>query len=48
MQTWKSANIFVFLRRWYAEDFTLKHLLTLSAPTPQNGQTADELFECVW
>ena len=26
MQIWKSANIFVFIRK-YVEDFTLKHLL---------------------
>ena len=27
MQTWTSANIFVFLWKWYVEEFTLKHLL---------------------
>ena len=27
MQIWKSANIFVFIWKWYVEDFTLKHLL---------------------
>ena len=27
MQIWKSANIYVFIWRWYAEDLTLKHLL---------------------
>ena len=27
MQIWKSANIFVFIGKWYAEDFTLEHLL---------------------
>ena len=28
MQIWKSANVFVY-RRKYAEDFTLKHLSNL-------------------
>ena len=27
MQIWKSAKIFVFIWKWYVEDFTLKHLL---------------------
>ena len=27
MQIWKSVNIFVFIWKKYAEDFTLKHLL---------------------
>ena len=27
MQIWKSAYIFVFIWKWYAGDFTLKHLL---------------------
>ena len=27
IQIWKSANIFVFIRKWYVKDFTLKHLL---------------------
>ena len=27
MQTWKSANIFVFIWKQYVEDFTLKQLL---------------------
>ena len=27
MQIWKSANIFVFVWKYYAEDFTLKHFL---------------------
>ena len=27
MQIWKSANIFAFIWKLYAEDFTLKHLL---------------------
>ena len=27
MQIWKSAYIFVFMWKKYAEDFTLKHLL---------------------
>ena len=27
IQIWKSANIFVFIWRWYAEDLSLKHLL---------------------
>ena len=27
MQIWKSANIFVFIWKWYAEELTLKHLL---------------------
>ena len=27
MQIWKSANIFVFIWKWYVEDFTSKHLL---------------------
>ena len=26
-QIWKSVNIFVFIGKYYAEDFTLKHLL---------------------
>ena len=29
MQIWKSANIFVFILKWYVEDFILKHLLLL-------------------
>ena len=29
MQIWKSANIFVFIWKWYFEDFKLKHLLLL-------------------
>ena len=27
MQIWKSAYIFVFIWKWYVENFTLKHLL---------------------
>ena len=27
MQIWESANIFIFIRKSYVEDFTLKHLL---------------------
>ena len=27
MQIWKSANIFLFIQKWYVEDFVLKHLL---------------------
>ena len=27
MQIWKSVNIFVFIWKWYVDDFTLKHLL---------------------
>ena len=27
MQIRKSANVFVFIRKYYVEDFTLKHLL---------------------
>ena len=27
IKIWKSANIFVFMWKWYARDFTLKHLL---------------------
>ena len=27
MQIWKSASIFVFAWKYYAEDFTLKHFL---------------------
>ena len=27
MQTWKSANIFIFIGKQYVEDFRLKHLL---------------------
>ena len=27
MQIWKSANIFVFIQKYYVEDFTLKHFL---------------------
>ena len=27
MQIWKSVNIFVFKRKYYVENFTLKHLL---------------------
>ena len=27
MQIWKSADIFVFMLKKYAEDFTFKHLL---------------------
>ena len=27
MQIWKSAYIFVFIWKWYVEDFTLKHIL---------------------
>ena len=27
MQIWKSANIFVFIWKWYVENLTLKHLL---------------------
>ena len=27
MQIWKSANIVVFIWKWYVEDFTLKHHL---------------------
>ena len=30
MQIWKSANIFVFIWKYYVEDFTLKHLFFLS------------------
>ena len=26
MQIWKSTNIFFFIRKWYVENFTLKHL----------------------
>ena len=27
MQIWKFANIFVFMWKWYVEDFQLKHFL---------------------
>ena len=27
MQNWKSANIFVFIEKYYVEDLILKHLL---------------------
>ena len=27
LQIWKSANIFGFTRKYYVEDFTLKHFL---------------------
>ena len=27
MQIWKSANIIVFIWKYYVEDFTLKHFL---------------------
>ena len=27
MQIWKFANIFVFIWKYYVEDFTLKHLI---------------------
>ena len=27
MQIWKSANMFVFIRKQYVEDFTVKYLL---------------------
>ena len=27
MRIWKSADIFVFIWKWYVEDFTLKQLL---------------------
>ena len=27
IQIWKSAKIFVFIWKWYFEDFTLKHVL---------------------
>ena len=29
MQIWKSANIFVFMGKYYVEDLTLKQLLIL-------------------
>ena len=29
MQTWKSHNIFVFIKKWYTKDSTLRHLLII-------------------
>ena len=33
MQIWKSANIFDFILKWYAEDFALKDLLLFETCT---------------
>ena len=46
MQIWKSTNIFVFIWKYYVEDFTLKHLFFLS-----ESEICEEfalLFEKAW
>ena len=35
MQIWKSGNVFVFMWKYYVEDFTSKHLLLFEICAPK-------------
>ena len=42
MQISKSANIFVFIRKWYVEDLTLKYLLKVCSQTFRNNRVCSK------